>query len=234
MKNLILPALLSLVALVPALAQTTDAQVRPVAAFHAVKVGTGIALDLTAGHDQRVAVSANTPELRDRIKTTVEDGVLNIRYENPEDNMRRNTSTQNLRVAVTADQLTALTAGSGAAVDAKGDYAAPTFQLDVSSGATLRADIATTDLTVRQGSGSVVTLKGKSPHLDIRTGSGSVFNGKDLQTDKCEAQASSGSTLKLAVREALVADASSGASIKYQGAPTVTKRTGSGGSVRSL
>ncbi|AMJ67282.1 head GIN domain-containing protein [Hymenobacter sp. PAMC 26628] len=234
MKNFVLPALLWSLALVPALAQTTDAQVRPVAPFHAIKVGTGIALDLTAGHGQRVEASAATTEMRDRIKTTVEDGVLVIRYENPDSDTRRNTSTQHLRVAVTADQLTALTAGSGAAVDAKGDYAAPNFQLDVSSGASLRADIATTDLTVRQGSGSVITLKGKAPHLDIRTGSGSVFNGKDLQTDKCEAQASSGSTLKIAVREALVAEASSGASIKYQGAPTVTKHTGSGGSVRSM
>lgn len=233
MKNLVLPALLSLVALVPALAQTA-AQVRPVAQFHAIKVGSGIALDLTAGHTQRVEASAETDVLRDRIKTTVEDGVLVIKYETPDDNVRRNTSTQHLRVAVTADQLTALEAGSGAAVDAKGDYAAPNFQLDVSSGASLRADMATTDLTVRQGSGSVVTLKGKAPHLDIRTGSGSVFNGKDLQTDKCEAQASSGSTLKIAVRETLVAEASSGASIKYQGAPAVTKRTGSGGSVRSM
>ena len=233
MKNSVLPTLLWLLALVPALAQT-DAQVRPVAAFHSVKVGSGIALDLTAGAVQRVEASAATAELRDRIKTTVEDGVLTIHYENPDDNNRRNSSTQHLRVAVTADQLTALTAGSGAAVDARGDYAAPTFQLDVSSGASLRADIATTDLTVRQGSGSVITLKGKAPHLDIRTGSGSVFNGKDLQTDKCEAQASSGSVLKIAVREALVADASSGASIKYEGAATVTKRTGSGGSVRSM
>jgi len=233
MKNLVLPALLSLAALVPALAQT-DAQVRPVATFHAIKVGTGIALDLSAGHSQRVEASAATTEMRDRIKTTVENGVLVIRYENPDDNIRRNTSTQHLRVAVTADQLTGLAAGSGAAVDAKGDYAAPNFQLDVSSGASLRADIATTDLTVRQGSGSTVILKGKAPHLDIRTGSGSVFNGKNLQTDKCEAQASSGSTLKIGVRDALVAEASSGASIKYQGSPTVTKHTGSGGSVRSM
>jgi hypothetical protein len=88
MKNLLLPALFCLAALTPALAQS--AQVRTVPAFHAINVGTGIELALTAGHSQRVEVSATTDAYRDRIETTVKDGVLTLRFKKNEDGSRRN------------------------------------------------------------------------------------------------------------------------------------------------
>lgn len=232
MKTVLLPALLWLSALAPALAQT-DPQVRAVANFHAINVGSGIALDLTAGHTQRVTVSANTTEYRDRIQTTVEGGVLTIRYHNPDDRNGTQRSRQHieLRVAVTADELTALTAGSGSSVVATGDIDADEFQLDVSSGAALKAEIAATTLRVHQSSGSVVALTGRAASLMVDAGSGALFKGQDLQTDHCRAQASSGSSVRVTVKDDLTAEAGSGASISYSGSPQVTKHVGSGGSV---
>ena len=234
MKTLLFPALLALAALTPALGQTTP-QVRSVGAFHAIKVGSGISLDLTAGHTQRVEVSATADGFRDHISTSVEGGVLNIRYDNPDDRNGQERSRQHvqLRVVVTADQLTALTAGSGSAVRATGNVAADQeFQLDVSSGAVCKADLTTATLTVRESSGSVVALSGQANRLDLEVGSGAIFKGQDLQTDHCRAQASSGSMVKIAVKDDLVANASSGSSISYSGSPQVTKHVSSGASVR--
>ena len=231
MKTLLLSALVWLPAYVAAFGQTTTSQVRPVAAFHAINVGSGIELDLTAGHSQRVEVSAASNEYRDRIQTSVEGGVLTLRYRNPDGNWNNHTN-KHLHVAVTADQLTALSAGGGSQANANGNFAAASdFQLDVSAGATLKADMTTADLQVRQGSGSSVALSGRAQRLDVRAGSGATFNGRDLQTDRCQAQASSGGSVRVAVREELTADAASGASITYSGSPTVTKHTSSGGSV---
>ena len=61
--------------------------------------------------------------------------------------------------------------------------------------------------------------------------SGSTFNGEDLQTDRGQIEAANGSTVRLAVRESLMAEASSGASIHYLGSPAVTKEVSGGGSV---
>lgn len=233
MKNLLLPALLTLAALAPALAQST--QTRTVPTFHAINVGTGIELTLTAGHSQRVEVSAATAEYRDRIETTVENGVLMLRYKKPEgffnynDNDRTN---KHLRVAVTADELTALTAGSGSSVRTTGDFDAPEFRLDVSSGATVRAGLDTRTLTVRQSSGSTADLSGRATSLDVQSSSGATFDAADLKTDRCRAEASSGSSVRVAVKDDLVAEASSGGSISYLGSPQLTKHTSSGGSVR--
>ncbi|RZK61114.1 MAG: hypothetical protein EOO59_05875, partial [Hymenobacter sp.] len=119
MKNSLLAALLGVAA--PALAQS--AQERPVPAFHAISVGSGIALTLTASHAQHVEVSASVAEFAQYIRTTVAGGVLTIRYDNPNDRNGQQRSRQHveLRAAVTADELTALTAGSGSSVQAKGD-----------------------------------------------------------------------------------------------------------------
>lgn len=230
MKNLLLPALLSLATLATAHAQS--AQVRTVPAFHAINVGTGIDLSLTAGRGQRVEVSATTDAYRDRIETTVKDGVLTLRYKNPDDRFGRNDRTnKRLRVAVTADDLTALTANSGSSVHTSGDFDADNFQLDVSSGASVEAGLATTTLTVRQSSGSSATLSGRATTLDVQSSSGASLDAPKLQADRCRAEASSGSSITIAVKDDLVAQASSGGSISYKGSPQLTKHTSSGGSV---
>ena len=230
MKNLLLPALLSLAALAPACAQST--QTRSVPTFHAIQVSTGIELDLTAGRSQRVEVSAATDEYRDRIQTTVEDGVLKLRYKNPDDRFGRNDRTnKRLRVAVTADELTALGVSSGASVRTSGDFDAAEFQLSVSSGASVRAGLDTNTLTVRQSSGSSADLKGRATSLDVQSSSGATFDAASLQTERCRAQASSGSSITVAVKDDLVAQASSGGSISYKGSPQLSKHTSSGGSV---
>lgn len=229
MKNLLFPALLSLAALASAAAQST--QTRPVPTFHAIQVSTGIELDLTAGRSQRVEVSAATDAYRDHIETTVKDGVLVLRYKNDDDRNNRDRTNKRLRVAVTADELTALSVSSGSSVRTAGDFDAPEFQLDISSGATVKAGLDTRTLTVRQSSGSTANLSGRATSLNVQSSSGASFDAADLQTDRCTAEASSGSSVRVAVKDDLVAQASSGGSISYKGSPQLSKRTSSGGSV---
>ncbi|GAA4508400.1 hypothetical protein GCM10023172_40430 [Hymenobacter ginsengisoli] len=244
MKNYLLPAVLWLLALAPALAQTETTtapvangpQVRPLEKFNAINVGTGIELTLTAGHTQRVEVSATTLDQREHILTTVRDGVLGIHYDNPDErdsNSKKARRDRHLRVAVTADQLHMLAASSGAAVTASGPFATPDFQLDISSGATVRADLNVGVLIVRQNGGSVIDLIGQAPRFDLKITSGSVFNGEKLLTNRAQIEASSGSVIKLAVKEVLMAEASGGSSIKYYGSPEVTKNVSGGGTISS-
>jgi hypothetical protein len=231
MKNVLFSALLGLAALPAAHAQST--QTRTVPAFHAIKVSSGIELTLTAGHSQRVEVSATEAEFAGYIITKVADGVLTIGYDNPNDRNGQQRTRQHvrLRASVTADQLTALQASSGSSVKATGDIDADDFKLDISSGATVKADISTATLAVRQSSGSTTDVSGRATSIDIQSSSGSSFDAADLKTDHARAEASSGSSIQLAVKDDLVAQASSGGSISYKGSPQLTKRTSSGGSV---
>lgn len=235
MKNFLLPVLLWLLAFGPAGAQTTPdaaAQPRPVAAFHAIDVSSGIELFLVAGQPARVAVSATTPEDRDRIETTVTGGVLRISFDHSKAKWNRHAPDKRLRAYVTADRLTALAASSGASVEVKDRYATDSLQIDLSSGASLRADFATTALAVQLGSGSDATLTGRTTRLAVRAGSGSTFNGKDLQAIHGRADAASGATVQLMAEQTLAATASSGGTVRYTGAAVASTAASSGGSIK--
>lgn len=232
MKNITTLALLWLLALVPALAQTSS-ETRSVSTFSAIDVSSGIELNLVAGQPQRVDVSAETPELRERIKTEVRNGVLKISFDRKVSEMFGKSSfVKNLRVNVTAAQLTALSASSGSTVTVAGPYATETLKLEVSSGAVLKANFTATSLEAQVSSGGVATVAGKIQRLDVRSSSGGVFKGADLQAARCDASASSGGTIAVAVQETLAAKASSGGEVRYSGSPSVSKNTSSGGSVR--
>jgi hypothetical protein len=232
MKNLTTLALLWLLALVPALAQTTP-EVRSVAAFRAVEVSNGIELHLVAGQPQRVEASADTPEQLARLKTEVRDGVLKISFDRQlNEAWGKKNFVRNLRVNVTAAPLTDLKASSGAKVDVAGPYATDNLQINLSSGATLKADFTATALKARVSSGGVATVTGKIQRLDVQASSGGVFKGGALQATACDASASSGGNVDVAVQETLTAEASSGGDVRYSGSPKLTKYTSSGGSVK--
>ncbi len=232
MKNLSFSALLWLLALVPALAQTAP-ETRSVASFTKLEVSDGIELHLATGESQLVQASAETPELLARIKTEVSDGVLKISFARKLDELwGKKNCVRNLRVNVTAAPLAALKAGSGAKVEVASPYVANNLQLDVSSGATVKAELTVADLHAQVSSGGEATVTGKIQRLDVHASSGGEFRGGNLQATACEASASSGGTVNVAVQETLTASASSGGDVRYTGSPKVTKHTSSGGSVK--
>ena len=66
----------------------------------------------------------------------------------------------------------------------------------------------------------------------METSSGAIFRGFDLETDYCNAKASSGGAVRVTVNKELSAKASSGGGIHYKGNGVIKEvDTGSGGSV---
>lgn len=224
MKNLLSTILLALLTLGPALAQ----QARPVPAFHAIRLGGGLELTLTAGATQRVEVSTEPAELAQYLTTTVEDGTLVLRFEHPGGNVR----SQHLRVAVTASQLTAVQAGGGSVVKATGAFAAPTFALEAASGSVVHAALTVRELTVSAHGGSVLTLKGQADKLTLSANGGSIFNGAGLLAAACQAQAGGGSIVHLSARQTLTATAEGGSSIRYQGGAQATTHVSGGSTIK--
>ena len=233
MKNLTTFALLWLLACVPALAQTAP-QTRAVAPFRAVEVANGIELRLAAGPTQLVTASADTPENQARIKTDVRDGVLRITFERDKSELwGRKNYVRNLRVSVTAPPLASLEASSGANIDVAGPYATDALQLNLSSGGSLTGDLTLKVLKAQLSSGGTAQITGTIGRLDVHTSSGGTFKGDGLRAVTCDASASSGGSIAVAVQETLTAEASSGGDVRYSGSPQVTKHTSSGGSVKS-
>ena len=231
MKNLPATIFFCLLSTGAAFAQTAP-QVRAVASFHAVEVSNGIELSLSSGPAQRVEASADDADQLERLKTEVRDGVLKISFERKLTETWTMSKTRHLRVRVTATSLDALHASSGARVEVADAFTTRQLDVAVSSGATLRARFASTDLRAQVSSGGVATLAGNAERLDVGASSGGVFKGSELTARACDASASSGGTVDVSVQETLTAKASSGGDVRYSGSPRLSKRTSSGGSVK--
>ncbi|SEU07788.1 GIN domain-containing protein [Hymenobacter actinosclerus] len=232
MKNLTTLALLWLLALVPALAQTA-AETRTLAPFTAIEVSNGIEVNLTTGA-QRVEARAETAELLVRLKTEVRNGVLVVSFErNEEEKKARKTYLRTLHVEVAAPVINKLDGSSGALLTVPGPYATDKLAVDLSSGASLVADFRAAQLNLDLSSGATATLTGKVKQLKVDVSSGAVFKGRTLEAAACEASASSGGNVAVNVQENLLANASSGGGVSYSGPAKVRKSTSSGGSVRS-
>lgn len=229
----LLPCLLVIAALgQDKIINDANAVVRHVGSFHAIRVSNGIQLTIKQGSEEAVAVSADDPELRDRIITEVVDGVLKISFDH---NLWKafRKGNRRLKAYVSFKNIDKLHGSSGSLTKVDGLLTANGFDVDLSSGAEFNGDIKATSLSVDQSSGSTMRISGNVQTIKVGTSSGATFHGYELVSDNCSADASSGGSIQITVNKSLSAEASSGGGIRYKGSGTVTSvSTGSGGSVR--
>ncbi len=213
--------------------QDGNVAVRDIKNFHSIRVSTGITVFLSQGDVEKVAVSANEVQYRDRIRTVVENGVLKIYFDNDDWKLWKNLSAKRLRVYVSIKDVRSLEAASGAAIRLEEMVKAGALQMDASSGATIKGAIQCTSLKVDQSSGSVIELSGTiSDSFKADASSGSVFKGFELKVPYCSIQTSSGGGIQIFVSKELTVDASSGGYVHYKGEGMIRDvRTSSGGSV---
>jgi len=233
MKKLAL-AVMSLLIVVGSMAQKTyqdkNAVVRKVGSFHGIKVSHGIHLYLSQGNEEAVAVSASRQEYIERIKTEVENGVLKIYYDT--ENHDWSSNGKSLKAYVSCKTLDLLKASSGSEVDVDGTLKSGNLDLSFTSGANFQGKIESSNVKVDQNSGAEAAISGMATSLTIEGSSGATFKGYDLTTDKCDANMSSGATMRVTVNKELTASASSGGQIYYKGTGVIREiSTSSGGEV---
>lgn len=206
-----------------------NAETRNVENFHAITVSSGISLMLSQGSQQAVAVSAEENDLKSRIKTVVKNGVLKIYFDNDNGKIRN----RKLKAYVSFVQLDGLDASAGASVNVDGSIKVNKLDLGASSGAVFNGKVETEALNVNQSSGSVVNISGNVNDLNFDGSSGSIFKGYELKVQNCNAQASSGSGVRVTVNKELSVTASSGGYVSYKGDGVIRSiSTSSGGNVK--
>jgi Putative auto-transporter adhesin, head GIN domain len=240
MKKLFLSFLVVLLTGTALLAQKTfndpNAEKRSVGSFHGIVVGTGIELKLTNGSTEEVAVSAATPEFRDRIVTKVENGILKIQYETKMGSINTKKESKYLKAYVSYKMLDQLEANTGAEVEIDGVLKSASLNLKANTGALVNGavDISST-LTVSQNTGSRITLSGKADKLDIEGDTGSRFKGEDMNTTNCSVNVSTGAIVSVTAEKELQVKANTGGSVRYKGNAVIREiKTHTGGSVTKI
>ena len=221
--------------------------VRNVEVFTGVEVSSGIELEFTQQPETSVVVKTE-PDKQQYVITEVENGILKVFIRNKG---VRNLNFNNLKVLVSAPIISQINTKSGASFKAKiplvgenlelrstsgssvyGDFKLKSnVSLQAESGSNVKISLETKNVSTSVSSGSSVKISGKAESGTYSISSGSSISAADFVIKNVVAEATSGSSLKLHSTSSLTASATSGSSIDYKGNPqnvktSVNKLTG--------
>jgi hypothetical protein len=206
-----------------------NAETRNVKGFHAIRVFGGIDLYLTQGNDEAVAISAADADVRQRIRTEVEDGVLKIYMDNK--GMHWGWHDMKLKAYVSFKNLEELVASGGSDIYPQSKLKVDKLDLRLSGGSDLKdASVDIRELFIDQSGGSDVHISGQVQNLKVDASGGSDLHGYDLTTDNCNISASGGSDARITVNKELNVNASGGSDIYYKGTGVIRDMRTSGSS----
>ena len=194
--------------------------------YEAINVADGIDLYISYG-DEAIAVSASDIKYRDKIKTVVENGVLKIWYD---DSKLSWNSRKDLKAYVSFKKLRSLTASGGSGVTVEGSIKSNELAIDISGGCDFKGKVEVSHLIVEQSGGSDVDISGTANKVSISASGGSDFNGYNLITDFCDADASGGSDIEITANKEMTAKASGASDISYKGNAALKESKSSGAS----
>ena len=210
---------------------------RNVSSFHAIKISNGIQLMLQQSNTEAVAVSAETAEERNAIKTEVVNGELRIYLEQKAQKWWDQLKGKGFhaKAYVSVKNLDHIDGSSGSRTKVDGTLNATNLSIDLSSGASFTGAVKASKMDIDQNSGATSDENGTVDDLPIHTSSGAKFSGYDLTANTGKANASSGSKIELSINKEFSASASSGGGIEFKGAGALTNvSTSSGGRVRKI
>ncbi|HVM89150.1 MAG TPA: head GIN domain-containing protein [Puia sp.] len=204
-----------------------NAQKRNVSGFHAINISGGIDLYLTQGNEA-VAVSASDIDVRNRIKTVVENGVLKIYLDR--EGFHWSWGSLHMKAYVSFKTLDKLEASGGSDVYTESEIMSDKLDVHLSGGSDMKAQVNIGKLNIDQSGGSDVNISGHVSNLQIDASGGSDFHGYELASDYCNIDASGGSDMHVNVNKELNVVASGGSDVYYKGSAVVRKMSTSGSS----
>lgn len=208
-----------------------NAQVRNISSFHSIKVSHAIDLILSQSDVEAIAVSAIKDEYRDRIKTSVENGVLKIWYDE-EDKWYRNRGNKKLKAYVSFKTLNKLNASGASDVTVTGKITGDKLTMVFTGASDFRGavQVQTLDMNLSGASDAVVT--GSAANTKVDASGASHLKAFDLQVEVCNAEASGASDIWVTINKELNANASGASSIQYRGNGVVRNlKTGGASSI---
>jgi hypothetical protein len=199
---------------------------RNIPSFHAVEVSSGIDLYLIQGNEA-VAVSATSEDVRNKIITKVEDGVLKIYFEH---GINFDWGNKKMKAYVSFKTLDALHASGGSDVYAEDGINSNTLAVRVSGGSDFRGKINSSDLKIVASGGSDVYVSGQSNTISIEANGGSDFHGYDLVSNVCNVEANGGSDVYITANKEINVEANGGSDIRYKGDGVIKNLSSNGSS----
>src|SRR2546423_4107185 len=207
-----------------------NAETRNVKGFHAIKVSDAIDLFLSQSDEEVVAVSASETKYRDRIRTTVENGILRIWFEHEGWSWWKNSGNRKMKAYVSFRTLDKLTASGASDVRVTGLIKSDNLDLQLGGASDFKGAIDINTLSIDQSGASDAEITGKAVTVKAEASGASDLKGYNLETENCSAHASGASDIQITVNKELNAHASGASSIYYKGSAVIKELHSSGAS----
>jgi len=195
-----------------------NAEARQLSGFHAIKVSNAFDVYIMQGNTEGVAVSASKTEYRDKIKTTVENGTLVIRFDDEKKFWKGwNGDKQNLKAYISVKNLDRLSISGACDVNIEDGIKAEELTINISGASDLKGKLDVKKLTVDLSGASDMVINGNASNVNVEASGASDFKAFDLTADFCDARASGASSVSITVNKELNASASGASDVKFKG-----------------
>jgi hypothetical protein len=194
--------------------------------FKSVSVNNALEVVIEQSNKTEIIVEADD-NLQKEITTKVENGVLVIscKYGN-----FNNVTSK--KITVKMPIIEGLEASSASIIKGNTTLKGNDLTLVSSSAAFIQATVEYESVQLTGSSASTQNVKGKALQIEASTSSASVIDVADLLANEVIANSSSGSSIKVHPLSKLKAEASSGGQVQYNNAPKIIQKVEySGGSV---
>ncbi len=205
-----------------------NAEVRTVSGFTGIEVSGAIDLYISQGSSEAVAISANTEEIRARIKTEVRSGTLHIYFDGKGLNWKV-WGNNKMKAYVTYKTLLKLEASGACNVKATDPIKQAELRMEMSGASDFSGELAISSLKLSASGASNVSIYGTVANATVDASGACNIKAYDLQTEMCKIDASGASNVRITVNKELNATASGGSTIFYKGTGLIRDISSSGG-----
>lgn len=205
-----------------------NASVRELAGnYNSIQVSDGIDLYLSQSSDLALAVSAVNEEIKNGIKTVIDNGTLRIYYDGTKSMRKKH---RNLRVYVSFKELQKIKATGASEVVVVGNLTGADLRIEMSGACEFKGHVKLKSLKVNLSGASDMHISGTADTVDIESAGASDVHGFDLVTDYCTADATGASDINITVNKEIRAKATGASDIKVRGDGQIKQNQSSGAS----
>lgn len=195
--------------------------------FNAIKISGGIDLYLSQSDNMAIAVSGANENIKDGIKTVIENGTLKIFYAGDKSLKRKD---RKLRAYISFTELKKIDASGACDIVVAGTLTAAALNIQMSGACDFAGMVKVNTLSISLSGASDVRISGTAKTVDIISSGASDVKGYDLVTDVCNANASGASDINITVNSQLNALASGASNVYFKGTALIKEMNSSGAS----
>ena len=180
--------------------------------FSGISAGSVFKVFITQGEDFSVELHAPEEHL-ENIEVKVEDNILHISYTG------RNRRLRDMEVHITAPVYTYLNASGASRIESKNNITASSLELIVSGASSMDLNLGVENLKTVISGASSITLRGEAQAHELISSGVSSVRAYDLATQTTDVKSSGTSSVRITVKNAIIAEASGTSSITVRGNP---------------